>query len=178
MIFGARLQLSILLLIACFGSTSVLAESRDANSYFFQQSLGDFSEELQIAKEDGKLGLLLFFEEDNCPFCARMKQTVLNQVQVQDYFRRYFNIYALDIEGDVEMIDFNAKPTTERTFSEKQFRVRATPVIAFVDLNGQLIRKFTGATRDAAEFMLLGRYIVEGHYKQGSFTRFKRSQKK
>ena len=153
------------------------AETRDVNSHFFQQSLGNFSDELEIAKEDGKKGLLLFFEEDDCPFCARMKRNVLNQSQVQDYYRQHFNIYAVDIEGDVEIIDFDGEATTERAFAEKQFRVRATPVVAFIDLQGKLIKKFTGATKDAEEFMLLGQYIVDGHYDQGSFTRFKRSQK-
>lgn len=107
-----------------------------------------------------------------------MKREVLNQPEVQDYFRKHFRIISIDIEGDLELIDFNGKQTTQKDFATKTQRVRATPVIAFFDLSGKRIARFTGATRDAREFLLLGHYVAEGHYKNGSFTRFKRSQQK
>ena len=117
------------------------------------------------------------FEMDECPFCHRMKATVLNQPDVQDYFREHFLIFPVDIEGDVEVVDFKGNTTTMKDFAFKQYRVRATPVFAFYDLDGKYIKRarFTGATRDKDEFLLLGRYVVEGAYKKQSFTRYKRS---
>ena len=79
---------------------------RDPNSALFHHSLGDFREELEIAREEGKSGVLLCFEMDECPFCARMKRDVLNRSQVQDYYRQHFRIVPVDIEGDVETVDF------------------------------------------------------------------------
>lgn len=159
-------------------SVNAAAATRDPGAYFFQETFGDLQEELAIAREEGKEGLLIFFEMDDCPFCHRMKQTVLNQSEVQDYFREHFRIISMDIEGDLEITDFNGEPISQKDFSFKQFRVRATPVIAFFDLDGKLIARYTGATRDAKEFMLLGKYVVEGHYKDKKFTQFKREQRK
>ena len=68
---------------------------RDPYQYFFEQTLGDLTEELEIAREEGKQGVFVFFEMDECPFCHRMKQTVLNQPEVQEYFRRVFS-FAVD----------------------------------------------------------------------------------
>lgn len=74
------------------------------------------------------------FEMDECPFCHRMKTTVLNRPEVQDYFRKHFLIFSVDIEGDIEITDFQGKPTTMKDFAFKQYRVRATPVFQFFDL--------------------------------------------
>jgi thioredoxin-related protein len=166
--------------LAAFVATAQGAATRDPGTHFFDQSLGDFSEELQVAREAGKSAILVMFEMDECPFCYRMKQTVLNQVPVQDYFKKHFQILSVDIEGDVEMTDFQGNSVTQKDFAFKQNRVRATPVFAFFDLDGSPIKpaRFTGATNGPEEFLLLGRYVVEGVYKQMSFTRFKRDQRK
>ena len=71
------------------------------------------------------------FEMDECPFCHRMKTTILNQPEVQAYFREHFLIFPVDIEGDVEITDFSGATTTMKDFAFKQYRVRATPVFAF-----------------------------------------------
>lgn len=168
-----------LVALALIGMGGVFAaeKPRDPEQHFFNESFWDFSEELQTARESGKQGILVMFEMDECPFCHRMKATILNQPDVQDYFREHFMIFPLDIEGDVEVVDFKGKTTTMKDFAFKQYRVRATPVFAFFDLDGNYIKRarFTGATRDKDEFMLLGKYVVDGAYKKQSFTRYKRS---
>ena len=169
----------LLLALALFVSASAIAadKPRDPGQHFFNDSFWDFTEELENARDAGKQGILVMFEMDECPFCHRMKATVLNQPDVQDYFREHFLIFPVDIEGDIEVVDFKGKTTTMKDFAFKQYRVRATPVFAFYDLDGKYIKRarFTGATRDKDEFLLLGRYVVEGAYKQQSFTRYKRS---
>ncbi|BAO45296.1 thioredoxin family protein [Thiolapillus brandeum] len=167
--------LSVLLLALVLG-TAVSAEPRDPEQYFFDQTFGDFSEELDNAREQGKKGILLMFEMDECPFCHRMKNTVLNQPDIQDYFKKHFLIFSVDIEGDIEISDFQGRSTTMKDFSLKQFRVRATPVFQFIGLDGKPMKhgRYTGATKDAAEFMLLGKYIVEDAWKDTSFSRYKR----
>jgi thioredoxin-related protein len=173
------MMMRFLLVLSLFASFSSLAaeKPRDAGQHFFNDSFWDFSEELQNARESGKQGILIMFEMDECPFCHRMKTTILNQPDVQDYFRQHFMIFPVDIEGDVEVVDFQGKQTTMKDFAFQQYRVRATPVFAFFDLNGKYIKRarFTGATRDKDEFMLLGKYVVEGAYEKETFTRYKRS---
>ena len=171
------LRLLVFLTLLVSGSGFAVEKPRDSEQHFFNESFGDFSEELENARESGKQGILLMFEMDECPFCHRMKTTILNQPDVQDYFREHFMIFPVDIEGDVEVVDFKGKTTTMKDFAFKQYRVRATPVFAFYDLDGKYIKRarFTGATKDKNEFLLLGKYVVEGAYKKQSFTRYKRA---
>lgn len=153
-----------------------LSEVRDPQTYFFMSKLGDFKDELATARQEGKQGVLIMFEMADCPFCARMKGTILNQSEVQDWYRQHFLIYEMDVKGDTPMTDFQGQQTTEKAFSLAH-RARATPVFLFFDLNGEPITRFTGATQTADEFMLLGRYVVEGAYKTVPFNVYKRQTK-
>ena len=63
---------------------------------FFDVGFGDFQEELARAEAEGKQGVLLFFEMKDCPFCYRMKETVLNQANVQSYFKKHFLNFKVD----------------------------------------------------------------------------------
>ena len=149
-----------------------------AETAFFDETFGDFKEELTHAKEQGKAGVFIFFEMDECPFCYRMKTTVMNQQRVMDYFKKNFLLFPIDIEGDIEMTDFQGQTMRMKEFAFNQHRVRATPVLAFFDLQGKMVAKYTGATADADEFMLLGEYVVSGAYKNSNFTSYKRDQRK
>jgi thioredoxin-related protein len=182
----ARRRLSLLLLslllllpplVLPSGSALAAGTGRDPGAHFFQPTFGDFSEELQSAADEGKTGILLMFEMDECPFCHRMKNNVLNQPEVQDYFREHFRIFSVDVEGDIEVVDFAGNPFTQKDFALKQFRVRATPVFAFFDLDGNLVARYTGATGDSEEFMKLGQYVVEGAYQETTFTKYKRAER-
>jgi len=163
------------LIAGLFASALVPAAGagRDPAGYFFQETFGDFHEELAQARAEHKQAILIFFEQEDCPFCHRMKTTILNQPAVQDYFREHFRIFSVDIEGDLDITDFNGSPTTQKDFAFKQFKVRATPVFAFFDLDGKLIARHTGPTSDMQEFLWLGEYVADGHFRTENFTRYK-----
>ncbi len=170
-----RRVLLIGLLLLGFNSQGAV---RDPTEYFFDQSLGDFREELETARDEGKKAILIMFEMDECPFCHRMKKTVLNQSEVQEYYKEHFLIFSVDIEGDVEITDFAGQSVTQKDFAFKQHRVRATPVFGFFDLQGKLIARYTGATSDLREFLWLGEFVADGHYLKTNFSRYKRQKKK
>lgn len=152
------------------------AAGNDAYTHFFNETFGDFSEELANAKAGGKKGVLIFFEMDECPFCHYMKKNVLNQPEVQAYYRERFLSFAVDIEGDIEMTDFQGNVTTQKSWAEKN-RVAATPVIAFFDLEGKPVHRYTGRTSGKEEFLWMGEYVADGIYRSMPFTRFKREKK-
>lgn len=162
----------ILLLSMLFGMNVAHAEVRDPFQFFFDQKLGDFKAELATAKQEGKKGVLLMFEQEDCPWCHRMKTTILNQSEVQEFYKKNFLIFDVDIKGGTALVDFKGKETTEKAFAVEN-RVRATPVFGFFDLDGNLVYRFTGAAKDVNEFLLLGRYVVEGAYKSQTFTVYK-----
>jgi thioredoxin-related protein len=153
----------------------VWAETRDPVNHFFQPKFGDLQADLAEAKKQGKQGIFLFFEMDDCPFCDRMKSTILNQADVQDAYRSRFLVYSIDVNGDTALTDFQGKDTTEKDFAFAH-RVRATPALLFFDLDGKLVARHTGPTKDKAEFLLLGRYVSEGAYASQPFTKYKQAK--
>lgn len=163
--------LALMLLIAA----PAWAETRDPMNHFFQPKFGDLKADLAEAKKQGKKGIFLFFEMDECPFCDRMKNTILNQSEVQEAYRANFLVYPIDVNGDTELVDFQGNSMTEKAFAFG-LRVRATPVLMFFDLDGKLLARHTGPVRDKAEFMLLARYITEGAYATQPFAKYKQGK--
>ena len=165
----------ILIAFLMLFSASTWAETRDPGTHFFQSNFGDLKAELATAKAQGKKGVFLFFEMDDCPFCARMKSTILNQSDAQDAYRAAFLVYTIDVNGDSALTDFQGKETTEKAFALEN-RVRATPTLLFFNLDGKLVTRFTGPTKDKAEFLLLARYVSEGAYATRTFSQYKQGK--
>jgi len=150
--------------------------TRDPMTHFFEQSFFNLPEEVAAARSEGKTGILVMFMDEDCPWCARMKATVLNRVDVQDYYRRHFRSLEVDVNGDVTITDFSGKEMSQKDFSFKLHRVRATPVFIFFGLDGKVLTRYTGAARDAREFLLLGEFIESGAHAQTNFTAYKRDR--
>jgi thioredoxin-related protein len=139
------------------------AATRDPREFFFAQSFGDLPEELAAARESGKLGLLLFFEQEGCPYCERMLQTILNQPAVQDWYRERFVSISVDINGDVELVDIDGITLPSKVFARHR-RVKTTPTISFIDLSGAEVYRRITMVSGPREFMMLSQYIADGRY--------------
>jgi thioredoxin-related protein len=85
-------------------SLTVNAQTEDPMTGFFHQSFGDLSDELSTAIDEGKKGVFIMFDDKDCPWCGKMKATILNQKSVQDYFREHFRMIRIDSKGDVTTI--------------------------------------------------------------------------
>lgn len=174
-----RLFVVLYFCLGLFVASSVSAEEiRDPETHFFGQSFGDLKEELQTARSEGKKGLFVMFHNTECPWCAKMKANVMNQVSVQDYYGKYFVNVQIDTEGSEMITDFNGKEMMEKDFALKHNRIRATPVFLFFDTNGKQLVKYTGATRNTREFMWLGEFVVGEHYTNKRFAIYKRERQK
>lgn len=147
------------------------AGSRDPREHFFTQTFGDLPEEMQLAKEEGKLGMLLFFEAEACSYCQAMLKHVLSDREVQDWYRERFVNIAIDIHGDVEITDFDGITLPSKVFSEHR-RVYMTPVVAFIDPNGTEIYRHLGMVKTPEEFLVMGKYIEGKHYFDTEFEVF------
>jgi thioredoxin-related protein len=138
---------------------------------FFDQTLGDFQAELAAARDAGKQGVLLMFEAEGCPYCRKMRTTVLNRHDVQSYYRRQFMVFSVDILGAVPVSDFQGRESTEKRFAEA-LRVRVTPTFLFVAPDGSEMLRYSGATRDADEFLRIGKFVAEGLYRRQSLDAY------
>jgi thioredoxin-related protein len=151
------------------------ADTRDAREFFFTQTFGDLPEEMQAAREQGKLGMLLFFEADACPYCQYMLRKVFSQKRVQDWYGERFVNIAVDIHGDVELTDFDGISLPSKIFSDHR-QIFLTPVISFLDPDGNEIYRHLGMLKTADEFLLLGEYIEGKHYYRIEFKTFAKAR--
>ena len=156
---------------------SAASETRDPSEFFFQDSFNDLAEEAELAQEEGKIGVLVVFETDDCPWCDRMKETVLNQAQVQDYFRQHFRLIGLNTDGDAVVTGFDGIEVSETDFALRHNRIRATPAVLFFDTEGELLVRYTGTTRDPEEFLWLGEFVVKAHFEYERFSSYKRKRR-
>jgi thioredoxin-related protein len=51
-------------------------------------------------------------------------------------------------------------------------------VIAFFDLKGKRVFRYTGATSGPEEFMWMGEFVANKEYENTSFSRYKREKRK
>ncbi|QKI89457.1 thioredoxin family protein [Thiomicrorhabdus xiamenensis] len=167
-----------LLAVVSIFSFSLFSTSAQAQDPFFDESFGNYQEDLVTAEEDGKKGVFMFFYMDECPFCHRMRTTIMQEPDVIKLYRDNFLTFMHDIEGSNEVVDFMGNHMTAQELAEKVFRVRATPVMIIFGLDGKPIVRYTGPTRTKEEFKWLAEYVLDGSYQKQSFTAYKRERKK
>jgi len=156
-----------LICVTAFADEST--DTREPREFFFAQTFGDLPEELEEAKKSGKSGLLLFYEQEGCPYCSRMMQTVFNQRRVQDWYAEHFLSITIDIRGDVELRDVDGITLPSKVFAQHR-KIKLSPVISFLDLNGVEIFRKSGMVSNPEEFLLMGRYITEGRFTDTVFA--------
>jgi len=169
---NAWLRLFLMVLALAVAGTSAAQATRDPHDHFFQVGFGDLKEELALARTEGKRGLFLMFSAEHCPHCLLMKRTVLNQVAVQEHFRRHFRVLKIDFNGDVEVTDVDGRTMRSKDYAQKVARVRGTPTFMVIGLDGKEVLRHAGPTRNAGEFRWLADYVVDGEYRRRPFEAF------
>lgn len=176
-----RVLIASALLLAATPAPSAAGEPaaapRDAMTHFFEQSFGNLKEELDGALAEGKTGLFIMFDDEDCPWCAKMKATIMNQPQVQDYYRKHFRVLHLDKNGDTPITDFAGREIPVKELAFKAYNVRATPVFVFVGPKGETLLRSVGANMTLEEFLWLGEFVESGAYKNKNFTVYKRERR-
>ena len=64
---------------------------------------------------------------------------------------------------------------TESAFARAQ-RIRGTPTSVFHGLDGREVARFSGAPGSREEYLLLGEFVAEGHYRTGDFPAYRRTK--
>lgn len=140
---------------------------------FWDDPFKDLQADVEAAREEGKAGVFVFFEMDECPFCHRMKTQVFTDPEIQEYIKENLVTVSIDIEGDVVMTAPDGEEMKEKDFAFKKYRVRATPVMIFFDKEGEPVVRYTGPTQTRKEFMQLMEFFVSGAYSEPGMNFFK-----
>lgn len=128
------------LALACAALTA-RAQAQEVPAWFGESFL-EFPQDVKEAAAEGKR-LMLYFWQDGCPACRRMKETTFSDPTVVDGTRRAFVAVAINIFGerDVQWSD-------GRTMREKQLAqvlgVRGTPTFVFLDEKGGIALRRVG----------------------------------
>lgn len=171
------LALLLLCLLVPAAQAARATEYRDPIDYFFHPFLGDLKAEAADAKKAGKQAIVVMYEFDDCPYCARMKREVLSRPDVQTYFRKHFQLFQIDTRGDQTITGFDGKNLIEKEFA-RAAGIRYTPTFIFYGLDGKVLVTQRGAIYDPKEFMLLGEYVASGAFRSHSFAQYLQSKKK
>ena len=117
-------------------------------------------------------GVLVMYHFEECPSCQRMRRQVLNQPQVQDWFRREFVIVPIDIRGAQPITGVDGKTLPESAYGHAM-KIRGTPTFDFYAPDGTRIYRHVGGLFQPREFLLLGEFIVSGAYRDRSFKDYR-----
>jgi len=153
---------------------AVRAETRDPDTHFFHAFLGDLRDELAQARASGRKGLLVMYHFEECPSCQRMRREVLNQSEVQDWFRREFIVAPIDIRGAQPITGLDGKTLPEAAYG-RAMMIRGTPTFDFYALDGARVYRHVGGLFEPADFLLLGQFIVSGAYRGRTFKDYRQS---
>jgi thioredoxin-related protein len=136
-----RSILVVLAMMLSIGAGSAAAGGEEGPSWFKQTFL-DVNEDLADARKANR-GLMLYFYQDGCPYCARFLRETLARRDVADKTRKYFDVVAIDLRGDREVTDAAGKAMPEKAFAASM-DIKYTPVFLMFDETGHVALRLTG----------------------------------
>jgi len=169
-----------LLLVLCVGLWSAAGWARTEGSLapglvnpghleapkWFKDSFLDIREDIhEAAAEDRRV--LLYFYQDGCPYCRKLLNDNFGQREIAAKTRGHFDVIAINIWGDREVIGLGGEETTEKDYA-KGLRVMFTPTLLFLDEDGGVVLRINGYYPPHRFEAALD--FVAGHHEQaGSF---------
>lgn len=109
---------------------------------WFKPSFLDIREDVSEAAAAGKR-VMLYFYQDGCPYCKKLLDTNFSQRDIVEGTRSRFDVIAINMWGDREVLDFAGKPTTEKNFAA-DLKVMFTPTLLFLNEQGEVVMRLNG----------------------------------
>ncbi len=128
---------------------------------WFKQSFLEIRDDVEEAAEADK-HVMLFFDLNDCPYCARMLEESFASEPYKSYVQTHFDVISINVQGDRE-VAFN----DEITMSEKDLadllQIRATPAILFLDAGNKPVARVNGY-RSPKRFQSVLEYVSSKSY--------------
>ncbi len=109
---------------------------------WFKNSFLDIREDVNEASETGRR-IILYFYQDGCPYCRKLLHDNLGQREITNKTRANFEVVAINMWGDREVVDFKGADTTEKQFAI-DLKVMFTPTLLMLDEKGQVVLRING----------------------------------
>lgn len=139
---------------------------------WFKESFLEFSDDVAEAAEQGKRVLLLF-QQDGCPYCNLLVERNLSQKNILERVKDKFDVIAINIWGDREVITVGGETYTEKEFSAA-LKVQFTPTLLFFNEQGKAILKLNGYL-PPREFLTAINFVADRQETKISYREFVRN---
>ena len=133
---------------------------------WFKDSFLDIREDVNEASKAGKR-LMLYFYQDGCPYCEKLIKENMSQQNIVDAMKKNFDVIAINMWGDREVLGLDGKETTEKQFAAAN-KVMFTPTLLFLDEQGNHALRLNGYL-PPHKFLGALNYVQEKQEKVSSF---------
>ena len=174
---GQQSMKFLILLAGCLFLSPVLAdENKTLGAYlgakesihpdWFKESFLDLEEDIAEAAELGKR-LVLYFWQPGCPYCAELTQNNFGQRDISQMMQERFDLVALNMWGDREVVQIGGKLFTEKTLAEA-LRVSYTPTMIFFTEDRKVSLRLDGYV-SPERYRLAMQYVTDQEESRISF---------
>ncbi len=136
---------------------------------WFKESFLDFEEDIDEAAREGKR-LLLYFQQPGCPYCNRLVEHNFTQQDIYDTVRNRFDVVAINMWGDREVVSVGGKAFTEKTLAAA-LKVNYTPTLLFFGEDRKVVLRLDGYY-PPEHFRIALDYVAGRHEKTASFSEY------
>jgi len=109
---------------------------------WFKESFLEFEEDIAEAAEAGKR-LVIYFHQDGCPYCNKLVEDNFNNPDILEKMRASFDLVAINLWGDREVVQVGGKAFTEKTLAQA-LDVDFTPTLIFFNENKEVALRLNG----------------------------------
>ena len=136
---------------------------------WFKQSFLEFEDDIAEAAEEGRR-LMLYFHQDGCPYCNKLVEHNFTDAVLGEKVRRHFDVVAINMWGDREVVQVGGRPFTEKTLAEA-LNVNFTPTLLFFNEDRKVVLRLDGYL-PPAEFDQALDYVADRKESAGTYAEY------
>ena len=136
---------------------------------WFKESFLDFEEDISEATHNNKR-LVLYFWQPGCPYCNQLWEENFSNQEIVKKFRDNFEIVAMNMWGDKEVVSVAGNNYTEKSFAAA-LKIKYTPTLLFFNENKKVVHRLNGYI-PAKEFQQSMSYVADKKEKSLTFGQY------
>lgn len=136
---------------------------------WFKASFLNLRDDIAEARSNNKRVIILF-TQDSCPYCHALVERNLAQKDIEAYLRKNFDVIAINMWGDREVVALDNQTQTEKQFAAS-LKVQYTPTILFFDEAGKTVLRLNGYIQPA-RFMTALEFVAQRKEKETSYREY------
>lgn len=133
---------------------------------WFKESFLNLKEDIAEAQSKNRRVMILF-TQDNCPYCHALVERNMAQKDIETYLRKKFDVIAINMWGDREVVALDGKVMSEKQFAAS-LKVQYTPSLMFFDETGKTVLRLDGYIQPA-RFKTALEFVAQGKEKEISY---------